>query len=304
MNLRKAALLVLSGAGLYSVANYSAEVANSRPKKRILQSKPFWVIAHRGFSGRYPENTMLAFEKAVALPIDAIELDLHSTRDGKIVVIHDPTLDRTTNRNGRVFDYTWDTLRKMDAGFLCDPDATGEYPFREMGIGIPLLEDVLRSFPQLKFIIEIKQTLPAIEELVYRIIRKCKMEENVIVASEHSEPLLRFRNLAPHVATSLSKSEASDLHRLYRLGLVNFYRTKGDVIAIPETYKEERVVNRGFIRAAARKGLTFHIWTVNDAQDMQRLLDWGVNGIITDYPDRLLEVVADREKRIRDSVPQ
>src|SRR5439155_18287013 len=95
MKLRKIALLLLSGAGLYSVANYSAAAGNVRERKRILDDKKFWTIAHRGFSARFPENTMLAFEQAAALQIDAIELDVHSPRDGKIVVIHDSTLDRT-----------------------------------------------------------------------------------------------------------------------------------------------------------------------------------------------------------------
>src|SRR5262245_43600206 len=102
MSLRKWLLLILGGVGLYSVANYSAEIATMRERKHLFNEKPFWVIAHRGFSGEYPENTMLSFEKADELPIDALELDVHASKDGKLVVIHDPTLNRTTNMSGRI----------------------------------------------------------------------------------------------------------------------------------------------------------------------------------------------------------
>jgi glycerophosphoryl diester phosphodiesterase len=297
MNVRKVALLLLSGAGLYSVANYSAAAGNVRERKRIFDDLRFWSIAHRGWSSRYPENTMLAFEKAATLPIDAIELDVHSTRDGKIVVIHDPTLDRTTDKNGRVFDCTWDVLRKADAGFLFDPEGKGEYPFRGKGVGVPLLEDVFKKLPHMRFVVEIKQALPAIEEVVYRLIRKYKMEKKVIVASEHGEPLNRFRNIDPLVATSLSAEEAREFHRLYRLRMINFYKSRGDAIQIPEKNKGDQVVHPGFLQAVKRKGLVIHVWTVNEKEDMDRLMKWGVDGIITDYPDRLVELVAARPVR-------
>jgi len=301
MSFKKLALLLLSGAGLYSVASSSAAAGNARERKRIFREKGFWVIAHRGFSGRYPENTMLAFEQAAALPIDAIELDVHSTRDAKIVVIHDPTLDRTTDRNGRVLDFTWDAIKKVDAGFLFDPEKTGDYPYRGKGIVIPLLEDVFRRFPEMKFIIEIKQVMPAIEESVYRLIRKYRMEDKVIVASEHNEPLLRFRNIDSVVATSVSAEEAQELHQSFRMRLANFYRTRGDAVQIPEAYQGTRVVTPAFIRAVKRKGLALHIWTVNEVEDMQRLMLWGVDGIITDFPDRLLHLVKTEKEFIAET---
>jgi glycerophosphoryl diester phosphodiesterase len=295
MSLKKTALLLISGVGLFSVANFSAEIGTVRDKKRVFQGKPFWVIAHRGYSGRFPENTLLAFDEAAKLPIDAIELDVHSSRDGRIVVIHDPTLDRTTDRNGRVFDQNWDFLKKMDAGYMCDPEGHGEFPFRSKGIGIPLLEDVFKHLPNMKFIIEIKQTLPAIEEPIYRLIRKYRMEEKVIVASEHIEPLIRFRGLAPLVATNLSSIEAREFYRSYRMKLSNFYRSKGDALQIPPDYHGNRVVTYNFVQAAKRKGLILHVWTVNDPGEMKELMDAGVDGIITDFPDHLLKVAAVRQ---------
>jgi glycerophosphoryl diester phosphodiesterase len=292
MSLKKAALLLLSGFGLFSVANFSAEVAGYRERKRIFQEpNTFWVIAHRGFSGRYPENTMASFEAAAKLPIEALELDVHSTRDGRIVVIHDPMLDRTTDQTGRVFDQNWDSLRHADAGFLFDPDKNDSFPFRGKGIGVPLLEDVFKAFPQMKFVVEIKQTLPAIEEPIYRLIKKYRVEDRIIIASEHTEPLLRFRSLAPAIATSFSAQESLALYNSYRLKLANFYRGTGDALQIPPRFRGDQVVTPSLCRMAKRKGFILHVWTVNDPDEMRQLIDFGVDGIITDYPDRLLDIV-------------
>jgi glycerophosphoryl diester phosphodiesterase len=290
MNLKKAALLLVSGFGLFSVANFSAEVASYREKKKLFQDGRFWKIAHRGFSGQYPENTMAAFEAAAKLPIDALELDVHSTRDGRIVVMHDPTLDRTTDRSGRVFDQNWAALKNADAGFMFDPDQNGSFPFRGKGITIPLLEDVFKAFPQMKVVLEIKQTLPAIEEPVYRLIKKYKMEDKVIVASEHTEPLLRFRALAPSIATNFSGKEALGFYHSFRVRLSNFYRSPGDALQIPPRFRGDQVVTRTLCQAAKKKGIVIHVWTINDPEEMKQLIDFGVDGIITDFPDRLLTV--------------
>jgi glycerophosphoryl diester phosphodiesterase len=297
MKFWKAAVLVVSSAGLYSVVNYSAEVGNQRQSKRIFDDKYFWVIAHRGFSGKYPENTLLAFEKAAALPIDAIELDVHSTRDGRIVVIHDENLERTTNKIGRVFDYTWEEIKKLDAGYNFDPENHGDFPFRGQLIGIPLLEDVFRHFPQMKFIVEIKQAMPAIEDVVYRLVRKYKMEEKVILASEHHEPLLRFRNINPVIATSFSRKEAQEFYQMYKLRLSNFYHSRADAVQIPERYRSDLVVTRSFVNAVHRKRMVLHVWTVNDPPSMRRLIQAGVDGIITDFPDLLLEMLPEKRQK-------
>ena len=290
MNFKKVALLLISGFGLFSVANFSAEMATHRERKKIFKDGKFWRIAHRGFSGKYPENTMAAFEAAAKLPIDALELDVHSTRDGKIVVIHDAILDRTTDRTGRVFDHNWDVLKLADAGFLFDPEGDSTFPFRGKGIRIPLLEEVFKAFPDMKFIIEIKQTLPAIEEPIYRLIKKYRLEEKVVVASEHSEPLMRFRSLAPAIATNFSAQESIAFYNSYRLHIANFYKGSGDALQIPPRFRGDQVVTRNFCQVAKKKGMIVQVWTVNDPEEMKQLIDFGVDGIITDFPDRLVEL--------------
>ncbi|MCI0611999.1 glycerophosphodiester phosphodiesterase [bacterium] len=292
MNFRRWLILVLSGVGLYSVANYSAEIATVRERKRLFNEKPFWLIAHRGFSGMYPENTMISFEKADELPIDALELDIHASKDGKLVVIHDPTLDRTTNMSGQIVDYSAEELRRADAGYHFDPSNNKTFPFRGQGIKIPFLEELFQRFPHKKFVVEIKQTMPAIEELLVALIRKYHMEEKVIVASEHYEPLARIRAMDPELATNLSAIEARAFYTLFRMKLSAFYKSSGDALQIPDLYKGEKVVTQGLVKAVHKKGLILHIWTVNDPQEMKQLIDYGVDGIITDYPDRLAEVIS------------
>lgn len=292
MSLRRWLILMLSGVGLYSVANYSAEIATVRERKRLFNEKPFWVIAHRGFSGAYPENTMLSFEKADELTIDALELDIHASKDGKLVVIHDPTLDRTTNMSGRIVDYSAEELRRADAGYHFDPSHNNTFPFRGQGIKIPFLEELFQRFPNKKFVVEIKQTMPAIEELLIALIRKYHMEEKVIIASEHFDPLARVRTMDPALATNLSAIEAREFYTLFRMRLSAFYKSAGDALQIPDEYKGQKVVTRSFVKAVHKKGLILHVWTVNDPEEMKQLIDDGVDGIITDYPDRLVEVIS------------
>lgn len=288
MSFKKGALLFLSGVGLFSVANFSAEVGTVRPRHRIFRDGRFWTIAHRGYSGRFPESTMLSFDEAVKLGIDALEFDIHSTRDGRIVVIHDATVDRTTNRGGKVHDYDWDELKKLDAGFMFDPEKNGEYPFRGKGIRIPLLEEVFEAYPEMKFVIEIKQVQPSIEEGVYRLIRKYRLQDQVIVASMHQEPLRSIRRLIPGIATNLSTREALQYYGAYRLGMTNFYNSPGDALQIPPEHNGNPIITKKFVRTAKRKGLTIHIWTVNEVEEMRELMEAGVDGIITDFPDRLI----------------
>ncbi|MCP4421279.1 MAG: glycerophosphodiester phosphodiesterase, partial [Chloroflexi bacterium] len=133
-----------------------------------LPNKPFAtqggvvVLAHRGWRGCYPENTMLAFEKAAELPIDGLEIDIHSTSDGVLVVFHDDSLERTTNGNGRIQDYTFAELQKLDAGYRFTPDDGQTFPFRGQGITIPILAEVFETFPRLWINIDIKQETPSI----------------------------------------------------------------------------------------------------------------------------------------------
>ena len=163
------------------------------------------LFAHRGASGEAPENTLAAFRRAVDVGCSYAELDVHVTRDGQVVVIHDETLERTTNGQGKVQEHPLAELQQLDAGYWFSPDAGQQFPFRATGVRISTLAEVLHGFPELRFTVEIKQAEPLIEERVIAVVRDCGRAEEVILASEHDRVITRVRDLAPDIATSLDR---------------------------------------------------------------------------------------------------
>ena len=253
------------------------------------------VLAHQGGERLWPSNTMFAFERAVDLGVDVLELDLHSSSDGKLVVIHDGTVDRTTNGSGPVNEHSAAELQALDAGSYWSPEGSGEsHPYRGLGIGIPTLSEVFEAFPGMPMNLEIKQVDPPIAGLVCRRIREHGREEAVMVGSFHDEVLREFRSACPEVATSAGPNEVRTLFVLSRLFLGNLYRPTADALQVPEYQGRLRVVTPRFVEAAHAKGVQVHVWTPNETADMERLLSMGVDGIITDRPDRLMRLL-DRE---------
>lgn len=259
-------------------------------------SKPFAddgviVLAHRGFRGQYPENTMLAFQKAAELNVDGLETDIHRTRDGVLVVCHDETVDRTTNGSGLIKEMTWAELQQLDAGYRWTADDGQTFPFRGQGIAIPTLEEVFTTFLQFWINIDMKQSSPSIVTPFVAMIRRFDMTDKVFVGSFHNETITQFRRECPEAATAASETEVRRLVILNKLGLGRFYRCSAQAMQIPEWDGRTRIITRRFIRDAHRSGTAVHMWTVNETQDMQRLIDLGIDGLMTDYPDRLLKLL-------------
>jgi len=249
------------------------------------------IFAHRGASGETPENTLPAFHLALEQRAPYAELDVHSSRDGHIVVIHDSTLKRTTNGKGRVYDYTLEELKRLDAGYRFSPDRRKTHPFRGTGVTLPTLEEVFVAYPELKFVIEIKQAEPPIEEAVIAVVRRCGREEEVLLASEHDGVMARVRRLAPELATSFSASEVREfIERVYS-GRMQDYTPPALALQIPPEYRGVPLVTKETVAAAHTLGVEVHVWTINDPQEMERLLDLGVDGIMSDWPGRLRETV-------------
>lgn len=256
--------------------------------KEFLDLDRKFVIAHRGGARRRPENTMAAFDDAVSLGVDAIELDVHLSSDGHPVVIHDATLERTTNGRGAVADCTADALNRLDAAWTFED--SGHFPFRQQGIGVPTLESVLRRHRDIPFMIELKGSSPALALRTIDVVRRCGAADRVLFGSFSDVTLNAVRAQAPEFITSAASSEG--LWALIRSHLwMGPGRPRYQLFQVPEVRKRFRIVSRRFVRLARNAGLPVQVWVVNEPDDMRRLVGWGVTGIISDRPDIALSVV-------------
>jgi glycerophosphoryl diester phosphodiesterase len=252
------------------------------------------VIAHAGAQGHAPPNTIEAFALAIELGADALEMDLQMTSGGHVVTMHDGTVDRTTDGRGRVTDFSLADLRELDAGWSFEDDVGG-FPYRGRGVRVPTLVEVFEAFPGTLMILEMKtDSGDGIVEAVAELVRRHRREDTVLVASFDRGYLQRFRALAPGVPTNMAEDEIRTFHVLHLAGLHRWWRAPGQFFQVPEYHDDTHVATPRFIRAAGRLGVDVHVWTVNEPQDMRRLLDAGAHGIITDYPNRLRTVVDGR----------
>lgn len=283
--------VILFVAGFYFyLAMQTGKSAEARAIFQTPRSRPL-VFAHRGGGGLFPENTLEAFKYSAEMGVDVLELDIHSTADGKLVVLHDRTVDRTTDGQGKISDLTLEQLKKLDAGYRFTTDAGNTFPFRGKGITIPTLEEILAAFPAMTFNIEPKQQTPSITKPLCAILREKNATGNVIVGSFRQEVLDEFRAECTEVATSASPSEVSQFLAYYKTGIAASYTPPMQALQVPENAGYLNVVSKDFVEAAHKLNLKVHVWTINKPEDMQRLLEMGVDGIMTDYPDRLLNLL-------------
>lgn len=241
------------------------------------------IFGHRGAAGLAPENTLPSFALGIALGADVLELDVHGTRDGVVVVFHDPTLDRTTDGSGPLREHSFAELKRLDAGYRFSRNGQ-DFSYRGHGVRIPAFEDVLKAFPLARCNIEIKQEDPPIVEEVVSIIRRLDARHRVLLAAEHDSIMQRIRLHANDVATSFCTGEVIDfLERVSGRGFTD-YRPVGRALQIPPHFGDIELVNPTTVAAAHRAGLEVHVWTINQADEMQRLLAFGVDGLISDLP--------------------
>lgn len=266
---------------------------------RSIDEHPFFddddgvlVMAHQGGDGLWPSNTIYAFRQAVRAGADVLELDVHASREGTLVVIHDDTVDRTTDGGGLVEDKTLAELKSLDAGFGWSPERMGEsFPYRGRGLTIPTLQEVFETFPDVRLNVEIKDAEPGTAHSLCDLIERFGREDKTLVVSFHDAQTKAFRERCPDVATAATPSEVRTFFILTHLFLVRAYLPPAEAMQVPETQGKLRLVTRRLINAAHRKNIQVHVWTVDDARAMSRLVNLGVDGIITDRPDRLLRVL-------------
>jgi len=241
------------------------------------------VFAHRGGAKLAPENTMAAFEQGLAFGSDGLECDVHLSRDGVPVVIHDSTLDRTTDRKGPVSALRADELSRVDAGYHYQ--AAGGHPFRGRGIGVPTLEQVLRRFANARIIIEMKNGFLELAQAVSAVIHRTDAVDRVCVGSFYQAGLDLIRAEDEAIATSASESEAR--WTLYRSWINWPLRARRPYCAfqVPQRAGSLHVTSPAFVRQVHRDNARVDVWVVDDPADMQRLFDSGVDGVISDRPD-------------------
>ena len=243
-----------------------------------------WAIAHQGGGKLWPENTLYAFAKAEELGVDVLEMDLRVTVDGEIVVMHDASVDRTTDGSGHVDEMTLAEIRELDAGDRFD--APGQFPHRGQGLTVPTLEEVLSRFSTARLILEMKEFTPALAVELCGVLTTLEAEERVLIASFGHDSMPAFREACPTVATSTTMREGRLLDLLNRMRLASLYRSPAVALQIQKKYVEPQL-----LELADAFNVKVQVWTIDDEADMQRLLDMGVQGIMTDYPDRLLRVM-------------
>jgi glycerophosphoryl diester phosphodiesterase len=249
-------------------------------------SRPL-VFAHRGGCALGPENTLAAFDRGLEAGADGLELDIHLSADGVAVVHHDATLDRTTSASGPIASRTAAELARIDAG--CRFEGRGAFPFRNQGIGIPTLAEVLRRYPDMRIIVEMKENSREMGDAVARDVRRAGAAERVCAAGYGALSAAAARAALPEMASSACHAEVRlAVYRTWACWPVRRVRYGG--YQVPEQNGTLRIVSPRFVRYAHEAALKVQVWTVDEVGDMRRLLEWGVDGLISNRPDAAVRV--------------
>jgi glycerophosphoryl diester phosphodiesterase len=263
------------------------------------------AYAHQGGAWESPSSTLHAIDHALEVGATGVELDVHATADGELVVCHDATVDRTTAAQGTIASFTLAELRALDFSYWWIPGADvtpgrpdSEYPFRglapgDRAFGIATLREVLERYPGVVLNLDIKQTAPVVapyEESLARLLAEFGRTDDVIVASFLDPATDAFRTFAPDVPTSAGTMATAAAWQAVQAG-EDLPESPAVAFQVPERQGDLVIVDEAFVAAAHRAGKAVHVWTVNDAESMERLLGLGVDGIISDVPTTLCGVI-------------
>lgn len=248
------------------------------------------LAAHRGGAGLAPENTLAAFRRAIDdWDADMLETDVRLTADGKVVVLHDDTVDRTTDGTGPISEIRWERARELDAGYRFR-DAEGGFPWRARGVRLPLFSELLDAFPGVRIMVEPKA--PEASGPLVEVIRSRGAEHRVLIGAEFERTRAGARGYGG--PWGASREQVLSFWLLHRVPWIGRWHVPGaDAFQVPERSGRWRVVTPAFVRAAHRVNIPVHVWTVDEPDDMRRLLEWGVDGIQTDRPDLLADVLTE-----------
>jgi glycerophosphoryl diester phosphodiesterase len=265
----------------------------SRPGHRYLAGAPL-LIAHRGGSALAPENTLAAFRRAVEWwRADVLEIDVQPSRDGDAIVIHDPTLDRTTDGTGHVSSHTVAELGKLDAGHRFTPDGGKTFPFRGKDVRLSTLREVLQALPHQRVNVEIKDARA--QQAVWDTVHELHAVHRVLIAAGDRNNRARFRDYPGPVSAG-----AQDMYSFYGLHLARATRLwtpPVDAFQMPEARGGRQILTPRMLADLQSRNVAVHVWTIDETRDMRRLLEWGVDGIVTDRPDRLARLLHEMRGR-------
>lgn len=253
-------------------------------------------IAHRGCAGEAPENTFPAFDRALAQRANVLESDLQLSRDGVPVLIHDAVIDRVTNGSGAVADLSAAELLNLDAGFRFRRDGDQTHPYRGLGVKIPSLEEAFRSFPGIRFNLEIKAAGSQLIDATLDLIAEHRREAITLLTAGDDEIMAELRERLGKRALPIAQGASERDIRAFLRGASEGTEPPAGPMAlqVPPSIGDMPLVSQALIEFAHARGVQVHVWTINDPGQMHRLLDLGADGIITDYPGRLAAVLADR----------
>lgn len=269
-------------------------------RSRFLDWSGPIAFAHRGGAGDHPENTMPAFRAAVEMGYRHLETDVHLTRDGAVIAFHDEVLERITDRRGRIGEVTTADIAEADAGYRFSRDGGATFPHRGRGVRIPLLSEIIEEWPEARLNIDTKSD--AVVEPLAALLRRMDVLDRVCVGSFSDHRLRRFRALAGDwVCTSMGPRAITRARITSLAGRIP--RQGAACLQLPVRQRGVPMVEPLMIRAAHRSGLAVHVWTIDDRAEMERLLDLGVDGIMTDTLETLRDVLRERGAWHGDGAP-
>lgn len=286
-------LLLDSGVHGQTATPESVQFMNKKP----FFSKQTLLGAHRGGAFLWPENTLVAFrEVAAKFPDVLIETDARLTSDGMVLLLHDRTVDRTTDGAGELSAMSFDEARKLDAGYDFTSDGGATYPYRGKGVVIPTLREALDALPQSHFLVELKGE-PPLADAAIKIINDANAAHRVLLASFVPETMARARELAPDMAYCYDIKTGMSLITALRNGKWSEYQPENDVLSIDPRMLSQFKITPEEVAAIRAKGIVFQMHTINNREDMVKFLDFGANSLLTDRPDLLAEVIREREEK-------
>jgi glycerophosphoryl diester phosphodiesterase len=252
-------------------------------------------IAHQGGNLEYPDATVLAYDAALLSEVDVLEMDVHLSKDGHLIVMHDEMLDRTTNGKGAIRNKTLAELKALDAAYWWpyhDNDDVEKklvpenqsFPYRGTGVTIPSLDEMFQRYPHHRFVIELKDNSDELRDSLIAKIDQYERWDSTLVASFYQQTLQRLRTQEPRAQTYAAESEIQLFYVLHLLRLEKLYPYSIDAFAVPMSSGKINLATPRFIQAAHNAGILVHYWTINTEANMERLMALGADGIMTDRP--------------------